>query len=210
VYSRTLFNNAPQSVPTHELHVRNCCDDKRVEIGPLLLIPLKMAVWSRSSSGELWWPLNFENRSAFVFVFNPNSHSNRHQRAIDWLTTIQLSVHPSSHEEQLECVVQVGILDNGVGLTHPGPHQTPINNPISYAPTVPEAIKRLRHLHSHGTHAASVLMEVSPIASLFVARVVDEEGKSCGENDYVATAEVTFFRNSIKILGYGTASSGSS
>lgn len=125
--------------------------------------------------------------------------------AIDWFATIQRSVHPALHKSQRKRVSRVAILDTGVDATHPDIRQALVDNHIKCARAFPEALDPLNDLHGRGTHAVSVLMRVAPSAALFIARVVDDEGGLCAQNDYVATAEVTRLRHCIKISGYTMA-----
>jgi hypothetical protein len=81
-----------------------------------------------------------------------------------------------------------------VDATHPDIRQTLRDNHIKSARAFPKALDPLKDLHGRGTHAVSVLMRVAPTAALFVARVIDDEGELCAENDYVATAEVNPFQ----------------
>lgn len=123
----------------------------------------------------------------------PTHISCRHQKAIDWFTTIQQSVHPVLNKSRRKSIVRIAILGNGVDPTLLDFHQPLTDYYIKCARAFPEALDPLKDLHDRGTHAVSVLMRIVPAAAVFIARVVDDEGRLCAENDYVATAEVTPF-----------------
>lgn len=47
---------------------------------------------------------------------------------------------------------------------------------IDYRTTNPGSFDPLCDAHGHGTHGASVLLRTAPNASLYIARVTDQEG----------------------------------
>ena len=89
------------------------------------------------------------------------------------------------NEHRKDKRVRVAILDTGVDFTHPIISAARKNKSIASqcfpgsAGTLPSpnSLDTLGDAHGHGTHGASVLLQTAPNASLYIARVTDQEGK---------------------------------
>lgn len=112
----------------------------------------------------------------------------RSKWADDWFQTLECAVHPvvNGNRKDNQRRVRIAILDTGVDATHPQIQVAWDSNRIvayfpestnSTADSDTKSLDQLRDEHGHGTHGTSVLLRTAPNASIYVARVADEDGK---------------------------------
>jgi subtilisin family serine protease len=82
--------------------------------------------------------------------------------------------------------VKVAILDTGVCWQHPEFKEHIQMGSINKTrcKAFPETLDPYDDKHSHGTHAASVLLQTAPNIKLYIARVADDTGIIIKDNDY--------------------------
>ena len=120
----------------------------------------------------------------------------RNNRAIwadDWFTLLQTVVHPVIQENRKtnQKRVRVAVLDTGVDATHPEIELALSEKRIALHRGFPESLDALNDRHGHGTHGATVLMKTAPDAVIYIARMVDDEGKISDDDQYLEVAKVT-------------------
>lgn len=97
-----------------------------------------------------------------------------------------MNVHPLINEngEEHQHQVKIAILDTGIYATHPQIRDALQKGNIKKYKGFPEALEPLRDGHGHGTHCTSVLLRTAPNASLYIARVADDNGKLSSDDNY--------------------------
>ena len=94
--------------------------------------------------------------------------------------------------------VRIAILDTGVNSSHPEiQKEVKPGGRIREYKGFPEAFDPLADQTGHGTHVTSVLLQTAPHAALYIARVADDTGDLCHDNEYKATAEVKFLASQL-------------
>jgi len=85
--------------------------------------------------------------------------------------------------------VRVAILDTGVDITHPDMQAALERNQL-VARGFPASLDPFRDRHGHGTHGVSVILKTAPNVVVYIARMVDDDGKIMEEGEYLETVKV--------------------
>src|SRR5271169_158598 len=114
-------------------------------------------------------------------------------QADEWFEFLNAIVHPevNRNRKDNQKPVRVAILDSGVDATHPDIALALETKQIAAYKGFPESLDPLQDQHGHGTHGASVLMKTAPNVTLYVARMVDDEGEISEKNDCLNTVNVS-------------------
>jgi hypothetical protein len=101
-------------------------------------------------------------------------------------------IHPifSPTDQNLHSRVRVAILGAGVDSTHPDIRKAAENKSIAECKGFPEHFDPLHDPQNHGTYGISIALRTMPTVSLYIARVVDDDGNLFEENGYHETARV--------------------
>jgi hypothetical protein len=108
--------------------------------------------------------------------------------AKEWFTQLE-TVHRIVDENRKDNhrAVRVGILDTGIDSTHSEISQATM---IKECKGFPDSLDPCKDKIGHGTHGASVFLKTAPQASLYIARVVDDQKRIAPDNDYQAVVDV--------------------
>jgi subtilisin family serine protease len=87
--------------------------------------------------------------------------------------------------------VRVAVLDTGVDATHPEIRLALSNRRIIAYMGFPESFDPLNDQNGHGTHGVSVLLKTAPLATIYLARTVDDADRILDSNDYEETIKVS-------------------
>ena len=77
-------------------------------------------------------------------------------------------------------------------MSHPEIRKALEEQKIVESKGFPESLEPLRDAHGYGTYCVSVTLRTMPWVSLYIARVVNDEGDLIEDDDYLATAQVRF------------------
>lgn len=114
------------------------------------------------------------------------------QWADAWFTRLS-EVHKAIDKERKDDSrpIRVALLDTGVDASHEQFENLDSHKSIKKLQGFPQSLDPKGDTLGHGTHAASVLIKTAPHAKVYIARVVDDQGKIPLENDYKAVVEVS-------------------
>lgn len=111
-----------------------------------------------------------------------------------WLREIETSVNSWMPLSKTNDKIRIAILDTGIDLGHPYFDEPSRKGSTKSRREIVEECKSFlpekkgdEDAHGHGTHAASLLLRLAPNARIYVARVIDDDGKI---SDPDAVAEV--------------------
>ena len=99
--------------------------------------------------------------------------------ADDWFRALEAVVFPviDGNRKENQRRVRVALLDTGVDTTHREiKHALEQKKIVAYR-GFPDSLDPLQDSTGNGTHGASVLLKTAPNSALYVARIVDDEGK---------------------------------
>lgn len=127
-------------------------------------------------------------------IFNDIPLTLRASQADEWFKFLTDHVHPEVERDRKDDQksVRVAIFDTGVDAAHPDIALALTTKQIAEVKGFPGSLDPLQDRHGHGTHGASVLAKTAPKATLYIARVFDDQGNMTPENDYLNTANVSF------------------
>jgi hypothetical protein len=99
-----------------------------------------------------------------------------------WFETLESVVHSEVNRNRKDGkLVRIAILDTGVDATHPDVRDAFDRKQILGFFPDSSGSESVLDPHNdedgHGTHGTSVLIRVAPAATIYVARVTDQEGK---------------------------------
>jgi len=107
-----------------------------------------------------------------------------------WFERLKRAVHPVICDNSKGKRVRIAILDSGVDSTHPEMIAAMQDGTIAKYKGFPDSLHPICDLKGHGTHGTSVLIKTAPTATIYVARVADDEGKFIKDNGYFYVAQV--------------------
>ena len=111
--------------------------------------------------------------------------------AAEWFKTLKEYVHdPLFPEARTDVRVRVAVIGAGVDYTHPEIHQALEDGRIVDCKGFPERLDPSQDFEGVGTYCVSVIMRTMPWVSIFLARVVDEDGRLVKENRYAGAVQV--------------------
>jgi hypothetical protein len=95
-----------------------------------------------------------------------------------WFRTLRTWVHESGYpaDQVHEPLVKVAIIGAGVDASHPEIKAALEDKKITECKGFPKTLDPLSDGQGHGTHGVSVLLRTCPVVSVYVARVVDDNG----------------------------------
>lgn len=86
----------------------------------------------------------------------------------------------------------MAIIGAGVDSSHPEISEALTDKKVIECKGFPESLDPSQDEYGHGTHAVSVILRTMPWVSIYVARVIDENGHLVEDDKYHGTVQVSF------------------
>jgi hypothetical protein len=111
--------------------------------------------------------------------------------AAEWLATLRDGVvEPLFRGGRADVRVRVAVIGAGIDCSHPEIELALEEGRIADCRGFPESLDPAEDFEGMGTYCVSVVMRTMPWVSIYVARVVDEDGRLVKENRYEAFTQV--------------------
>jgi subtilisin family serine protease len=111
--------------------------------------------------------------------------------AAEWLATLnKYVVEPLFSCGRTDVRVRVAVIGAGIDCTHPEIQSALEEERIVDCRGFPETLDPAEDYEGMGTYCASVIMRTMPWVSVYLARVVDEDGRLVKENKYEGVTQV--------------------
>lgn len=112
--------------------------------------------------------------------------------ADEWFRTLEETIHsPVFSTSQCHQRIRIAIVGEGIDPSHPEIRKALEEQMIIECQGFPETLEPLHDSQGYGTYCVSITLRTIPWVSVYIARVVNDEGYLVEDDDYLATARVT-------------------